>query len=568
MEQELLNYAMNCFENQEYDQALEAFVLTYSKGYEQEAILETIYNCYMSANEKTFSQTYESYNDVAYIPYEDCLIDFIPYKDGEYYIFDKEYGVFRGKFSISEIEMAEDRSGEQREFSAIAAVSSWNWSELPQIVKAAAGRKVYMICPDIARCMSFYKLPELLPYATNIRCFRDTDEMKHYFMVHTGEYCPQLFYATQLDRADMVQKFQEIHQYRLTKEGRNIDNVLLTIGIPTHNRGNLVLESMKDLLALPYDAEIEFVISKNGIRYYQEEYKEIEKMTDARIQYMGYDRDLPITKNWQNVVNMAHGKYVLMVSDEDRVIPEAIEHYLKLLHDHPEIGYVRSRTVYQYSYVNKNQIYDRGANAFLEGFLQQNYLSGSIYRKQDFMQLDFNYWDENYKENIFYVYYPHVWWQSLMAYKGAYATDACTLISEGESVLQEENDRLIAEGADGFLSEGENPIASYSTYESRIQQFHGMVALIKEFDELDEETYFKAFRLCVNKTMTLMHLVYKHFDYKRDEFPQWIDKFLDAVEQEMDAAKLSKDRRMKIFEELRIFIGAIEMNVFESLITY
>lgn len=53
---------------------------------------------------------------------------------------------------------------------------------------------------------------------------------------------------------------------------------MLTIGIPTHDRGNLLLKRLDNLLQMPYDAEIEITISKNGTHYYQEEYKSIEKL--------------------------------------------------------------------------------------------------------------------------------------------------------------------------------------------------------------------------------------------------------------------------------------------------
>lgn len=38
-----------------------------------------------------------------------------------------------------------------------------------------------------------------------------------------------------------------------------------------------------------------------------------------------------MSENWENVIYLSHGKYVLMVSDEDDVILSALEHYLKIL---------------------------------------------------------------------------------------------------------------------------------------------------------------------------------------------------------------------------------------------
>lgn len=54
MEDQLLVYACEQFERGVYDKALEIFILVYDKGYEQEWILENIYNCYMAGNEDIY----------------------------------------------------------------------------------------------------------------------------------------------------------------------------------------------------------------------------------------------------------------------------------------------------------------------------------------------------------------------------------------------------------------------------------------------------------------------------------------------------------------------------------
>lgn len=60
---------------------------------------------------------------------------------------------------------------------------------------------------------------------------------------------------------------QKEHEYRLTPEGRNTDKILLTIAIPTYHRGHLLLQRMKNLQKLPYDAEIEFTVSKMAQKF-------------------------------------------------------------------------------------------------------------------------------------------------------------------------------------------------------------------------------------------------------------------------------------------------------------
>ena len=58
----------------------------------------------MLGNEATFEHTYVQLQENAGVSYEQCTLDFIPYREGEYYIYDKEMMFFRGVFSIHEFE--------------------------------------------------------------------------------------------------------------------------------------------------------------------------------------------------------------------------------------------------------------------------------------------------------------------------------------------------------------------------------------------------------------------------------------------------------------------------------
>ena len=50
-EELLYTYACEKFEQQKYDEALEAFILLYGKGYERDWIKNSIYQCYVDGNE-------------------------------------------------------------------------------------------------------------------------------------------------------------------------------------------------------------------------------------------------------------------------------------------------------------------------------------------------------------------------------------------------------------------------------------------------------------------------------------------------------------------------------------
>lgn len=560
-EQELLDYACGQFESGAYDAALEAFVLAYTKEYEQEWILENIYNCYMAGNEAEFQKTFECWNTQKQVEYGACTLDFIPYREGEYYIYDKGIKEFRGTFSmdsVMNVKRLEDF--QQAEFSALAAAVDWDWSRLPEVLAEAKYRKVYVVCRDMNRCVSFFKIPELAEYASNIMVFSCMEAFQGYFHEYTSEYLPKLCIGTDEEKQALLEIMDQEHAYRLTPEGRNTDNVLLTIGIPTHDRGNLLLKRLEHLRQMPYDAEIEFAVSKNGIHYYQEEYRAASKIADARINYAGYDKELTMTQNWRNVVKIAHGRYVLLVSDEDDVIIPAIEHYLKLLNTHTGLGLVRSRTIFQYnSFCSESAYYQKGNDAFFAGLFSGNYLSGTIYNREIFMATDLAFWEENYSKNEFYYPYPHVWWQAVLAFAGDYAVDAVYFIREGDSVLQEEKQKYIKDGVDlakGYETEVLE-LAAVSTYESRIKQFRGAAELIWNFNRLNMAMKAAALYLLVNKTIYLMDMVYDGYSYKVESYPEELNRLMDEVLAVMEEWKFEPEWKKKILSVMQDYSMAL-----------
>ena len=141
------------------------------------------------------------------------------------------------------------------------------------ILTGAKARKIYAVCHDIYKGMSFYKIPELEEYMRNVRMFADKQQLQRYFHENTSVYLPKLFFGSDINRGIWEIILKQEHEYRLTPEGRNTENVLLTIGIPTFARGNLLLDRIENLCKMDYDAEIEIAVSKNGNKLFEEEYE-------------------------------------------------------------------------------------------------------------------------------------------------------------------------------------------------------------------------------------------------------------------------------------------------------
>lgn len=128
----------------------------------------------------------------------------------------------------------------------------------------------------------------------------------------------------------------------------------------------------------------------------------------------------------------------------------------------------------------------KGLEAFSKEFLGQNYLSGLIVRRQDFLNANMLKF-EKYFENEFYKNYPHEWWCTELCKTGDYLADDVVLIDERDAVLDQEIDKYSEMGI--LKKEHYSDIATklpiYATYEKRFEQFAGQVDFLKIYMQQD-----------------------------------------------------------------------------------
>lgn len=534
-EENLLTYACEKFEKEEYEEALEAFILAYSKGYEREWILENIYNCYMAGNEAEFRKAYEMRTNIEAVDYKDCTLDFIPYRNGEYYIYDKEKDAFLGLLSAYEIQTSKpDSIFENLEFSAIALALDWDIRSQADILAMSGQRKIYIICHDMKRYMSFWKVPELRICLKDITVFSDYEAFQTYFHENTSVYLPMILCGSEEERKCLERIREEEHQYRLTPQGRNTENVLLTIAIPTAHRGNLLLKRLENLLSMPYDSEIEIAVSKNGNDLYEEEYKQVDEIEDARLRYYDHGKELKVYQSFHYAVEMSCGKYVMLVSDEDDVIIDALEHYLRLLDRNPELCLVRARSTFEYLGITKREFGEKGLEAFKVMFLRQAYISGLIVRRKDFIEADFLNELKGFTRNVFFMYYPHECWCALLCRCGDALLEPEMLILEGEPAREKEEE-----------TGGVELFPSYSTYHARLDQLQGQIEFLKFMMEDDRAGIEAGLALVVKKSFLSFQLA-RNSGYDSENYPYMVTKLMS------DCIKALKEFSLNDEQEVRL----------------
>lgn len=108
---------------------------------------------------------------------------------------------------------------------------------------------------------------------------------------------------------------------------------LVSIVIPTYNRPQHVLLSIKSALAQTYP-QIEIIVQDNASDV--DLTAAIEQLHDSRVRYYRNDRNLGATKNFALGLSRANGEFVGLLADDDLIAPTFVEKLVSPLIAHPD----------------------------------------------------------------------------------------------------------------------------------------------------------------------------------------------------------------------------------------
>ena len=119
---------------------------------------------------------------------------------------------------------------------------------------------------------------------------------------------------------------------------------LLTIGVPTYNRAQLLDQQLAWLADAikGYESECEIVISDNCST--DDTPEVIEKWRpafgDAALQLNRNSENIGAIRNISHCINSATSKYVWTISDDDQIEARTVPYLLRLLTEHPDLTLV------------------------------------------------------------------------------------------------------------------------------------------------------------------------------------------------------------------------------------
>lgn len=518
------------FEQYFYAESIETWRKLQSKGYHSEEISQLMEEAFLVPNTEEFQKIYEenlnkckeqihtreicSYGELPYA--------FIPVADGEYYLYERssrqigEKIIVNRKYSDDEI-----LSGENA-FDTIIFWKDWDYAE-PIKTKQRSRKQMVCFLSNGTLPFAYLQLPEFGKLFENEwHIFGCLEDMQEFFHDHREASLPRLYQGIQGD-AELFRKWIEAeHSFRCSPKGKDGRNVLLTIGIPSYNRGHRALENIKHLQKSSYDSEVEFLICDNCSQADVEGYQEIERLAeaDSRITYYRFPEHPGGNISFAEVVNRAAGKFCCMLSDEDMIYLDNIWKYLFLIQKYGEnLGFIKAAGEGYYR-DNTNKYFEKGEKAFWEVFWTLNYLSGCIFSTDAHQELKLNelygWFTEIGNPNPFAKSYPH----NAAAMRCAIEKDIYTC---GEMLFQEGKDENIQN------IPGEKQMLDFARVDRRLQQLRGVTEFLNEWKNmLSPEVIKNSYMRAVGKVFMLVDLIRRQGRIVECDFQDAHDRILRA----------------------------------------
>lgn len=419
----------------------------------------------------------------------------LPYRlfavsDEQFLIYNIKEDVFAGWVSISEDSRTGNIKKEAESFSGVLIdICDRKIQEVLQYCYLNADRKIYILDAEQV-WTTLYMIPDIYEiYLKNTVHFSDLDMMQDYFQ-DSAIYLPRIFYFCDEEKKRKVKQILwKEHERRISTKKSRVCQPLLTIGIPSYNRGSRAWALVKALLELPYDSEIEILVSNNGSDVSVEGYEQIRNCQDSRVTYCAFEKNTRFFGNVAQVGRMASGRWLMYVSDEDSVNTKYLNHYMsKLLEYDALVSVIRPNSTEMYK--GYRDLYaNRGVAALDEFALRNNYISGATYNRRYLTNDLIDRLEERYIANIAYCYYVHMIYDWYMCIMGDFYRYGQELIIEGESEpVFMDNDFSL----------------SVNSFQSRIEQFHAYKAILNDMENIDDEKRWVIYFLICSKTSSLV----------------------------------------------------------------
>ena len=140
-----------------------------------------------------------------------------------------------------------------------------------------------------------------------------------------------------------------------------------SILIPTFNRRKYLEKTLETILDQNY-SNYELIVSDSGSSDDTWEY--LQKLDYTNLKIIKPEKKLSEVENFEFIINQAKGEWIVLIGDDDGVLPEFFTNIDEIIMKHPDVEAISSRSGYYY-HENVQDLYGNRVISF-------NYLSGKI----------------------------------------------------------------------------------------------------------------------------------------------------------------------------------------------
>jgi len=113
----------------------------------------------------------------------------------------------------------------------------------------------------------------------------------------------------------------------------------VSVCIPVYNGSAYIAESIESVLGQTFE-DLSLIVCDNCSTDNTEEI--VQGFHDPRLTYTRNEKNLGLVGNANRCLSLAEGEYVYILHHDDVMLPENLAHKVRLLDEHPEVGFVHS----------------------------------------------------------------------------------------------------------------------------------------------------------------------------------------------------------------------------------
>lgn len=133
---------------------------------------------------------------------------------------------------------------------------------------------------------------------------------------------------------DNFAKYKHIKSNLLVGEIENILNPKITIAIPTYKRAVLISDSINSILNQVKFDDYEIIIIDNEANQEENETEKLMKQyNNPKILYYKNEENIGMFGNWNRCIELARGKYITILNDDDWLEEEFLYEMNKQIND-------------------------------------------------------------------------------------------------------------------------------------------------------------------------------------------------------------------------------------------